>query len=75
MVIYNLLSLMHVLFGQEDKRKKEEKDERKRKYNVRWNDEVYLYYYSTVDNSLHVKSWLWLISFPLCLLHHLMFFL
>ncbi|KDO57587.1 hypothetical protein CISIN_1g0406252mg, partial [Citrus sinensis] len=24
----------------EDERKKEEKDERKRKYNVRWNDEV-----------------------------------
>lgn len=29
-----------VLFGQENERKKEEKDERKRKYNVRWNDEV-----------------------------------
>lgn len=33
---------MHVMFGQEDERKKEEKDERKRKYNVRWNDEVSL---------------------------------
>jgi pre-mRNA-processing factor SLU7 len=30
----------HVLLGQEDERKREEKDERKRKYNVRWNDEV-----------------------------------
>lgn len=30
------------MFGQEDERKKEEKDERKRKYNVRWNDEVFL---------------------------------
>ena len=28
------------MFGQEDERKREEKDERKRKYNVRWNDEV-----------------------------------
>lgn len=27
-------------FGQEDERKREEKDERKRKYNVIWNDEV-----------------------------------
>jgi len=27
-------------FSQEDQRKREEKDERKRKYNVRWNDEV-----------------------------------
>lgn len=26
--------------GQEDARRREEKDERKRKYNVRWNDEV-----------------------------------
>lgn len=25
---------------QEDERKREEKDERKRKYNVKWNDEV-----------------------------------
>lgn len=28
------------LFWQEDKRRKEEKDERKRKYNVKWDDEV-----------------------------------
>lgn len=26
---------------QEDERKREERDERKRKYNVKWNDEVY----------------------------------
>jgi pre-mRNA-processing factor SLU7 len=32
--------IAHVLLGQEDERKREEKDERKRKYNVRWNDEV-----------------------------------
>ncbi|KAF3456778.1 hypothetical protein FNV43_RR01432 [Rhamnella rubrinervis] len=32
--------LICVIFDQEDERKEEEKDERKRKYNVRWNDEV-----------------------------------
>ena len=28
------------LFEQENERRREEKDERKRKYNVKWNDEV-----------------------------------
>lgn len=28
---------------QEDARRKEEKDERKRKYNVKWNDEVFVF--------------------------------
>ena len=28
---------------QEDQRKREEKDERKRKYNVRWNDQVWFF--------------------------------
>lgn len=32
----------------------------------------YLYYHSTVVKPLLVKSWIWLISFPLCLLHHVM---
>jgi len=32
--------LCYGAFSQEEQRKREEKDERKRKYNVRWNDEV-----------------------------------
>lgn len=32
--------IVHVCVGQEDERRREEKDERKRKYNVRWNDKV-----------------------------------
>ena len=34
------------LNGQEDERKREERDERKRKYNVRWNDEVFLVFFT-----------------------------
>lgn len=30
-----------IWFVQEDERRKEERDERKRKYNVKWNDEVF----------------------------------
>lgn len=32
---------MKFWFGQEDERRKEERDERKRKYNVKWNEEVF----------------------------------
>jgi len=39
-MLWLLMVTAHVLLGQEDERKREEKDERKRKYNVRWNDEV-----------------------------------
>jgi len=38
---------------QEDIRKREEKDERKRKYNVRWEDEVFLSFYFGVP----LKNW------------------
>jgi pre-mRNA-processing factor SLU7 len=34
------LSLKFDLIFQENARRKEEKDDRKRKYNVKWNDEV-----------------------------------
>lgn len=35
--------IMKFLHGQEDERRREEKDERKRKFNVKWNDEVCIF--------------------------------
>lgn len=50
----------HAWFGQEDERRREEKDERKRKYNVKWNDEV-----CPLNRLLSVAA-LWLFSPFLC---------
>ena len=42
-ICFVMHKIEHILIWQEDQRRKEEKDERKRKYNVKWNDQVFVF--------------------------------